>query len=333
MERLISYLIKRYPQINRIKGMDKVMEGYLSNNYIIYTNKEKYFLKQYEDIYTEEEIKDIHTVGEVFYKHKIPIILPIKNNLNQTYFIFNKKMYSLFPFVEGIKADSRTITQVSIKSIAKTLAQIHLISINGSPITISHKSSLINTDDFFNVFPKILDIINSIENKTEFDELALKTIKSKKDLLEQNEELIKSFKEVNDHLLHGDYHEKNLFLDTNMNVKYIFDLDRTKLGDRLHELVRSMDFICLNGEYSKEHLENAKIYVHTYYDIYPFDKEDLINSLKGYWLKKATSLWIERTHYIEGSNRVDCFLENELALLEYFSDNYIELADILMDNS
>ena len=332
MDELRYFLIEQYVAINDIANLEEVKEGYLSQNYIVHTDKDKYFLKQYRDVYTEEEIKDVHKVGEIFYEHNIPIILPIKNSLNQTYFIFNNKKYSLFPFIEGIKADRENITLDAISSIAHTLAKIHLISINGSPIEISHKDSFINTENFFNGSAKIFNILNAIEDKTEFDKLALKTMELKRYLLKQNEELIKSFKEVKDDLLHGDYHDKNIFLDNNQGVKYVFDLEKTKLGDRLQELIRSMDYIFLNGNYSKEHIENAKRYVHTYYDIYPFDKEALINTLKGYWLKKATSLWIFNTHYIEKSNRIDCFLENELALLEYFPKNYMDLADILMSN-
>ena len=333
MDELKDSLINKYQQLEKINKLEEVKEGYLSKNHIVYTDKYKYFLKEYRDVYTKEEIIDIHKVGRIFHKNNIPIILPIRNIKNETFFTVNNHRYSLFPFVEGVKVDREHITtKETIESIAKTLANIHMISLNGLPIKIHHEDSFINIENFFTGSQIIFNILNSIKDKTEFDQLALKTMDLKMSLLKENEELIRSFVGVKDHLLHGDYHDKNIFLDNNGDVKYIFDLEKAKIGDRLQELVRSMDYIFLNGEYGKENIENAKLYVQTYYDIYPFDKEDLINTLKGYWLKKATSLWIFNTHYVEKSNRVDCFLENELALLQYFPDNYIKVADILMND-
>ena len=105
--------------------------------------------------------------------------------------------------------------------------------------------------------------------------------------------------------------------------------EKTKLGNRLSEVIRSMDFICLNGKYTKQNIEKAHMYVQTYKEIYSFEYRDFLNALKGYWLKKANSLWIERTHYLNNSNRVDCFLEKELALLKYLPENYIKLGNLL----
>jgi aminoglycoside phosphotransferase (APT) family kinase protein len=142
-------------------------------------------------------------------------------------------------------------------------------------------------------------------------------------------EISKKLKVKADHLLHGDYHEKNVFLDTKGNVKHIFDLEKTEIGDRLHEVIRSMDFVCLNEGYDKKGLEKAHVYIQTYNELYPIKEKDFLDALEDYYFKKANSLWIERTHYLEDSDRVDCFLENQLNSLKFFPKNFDRLVKLL----
>jgi Ser/Thr protein kinase RdoA (MazF antagonist) len=324
--KLLKHIIKSYSPIEDILSAQEVKEGYLSQNYILKTNQEKYFFKQYRDKYTEEGIKDINRVSNFFSQNNIPVILPLPTTENKGYFIFNHRIYSVFPFVNGVKIDRKNIDNKSIKSLAKTLANIHLLSLNGLPIQIRACNGVTDTTAFLKDSPKILKILNSINEKSPFDKLALELLSLKHSIVKNNVEKIKALHVKTDHLLHGDYHEKNVFLDTKGDVKHIFDLEKTELGDRLHEVIRSMDFICLNEGYDDGGVEKARIYLQTYNKIYPIKKRDFLHALERYYFIKANSLWIERTNYLEGSNRVDCFLQNQLDSLRFFPENF----DVLM---
>jgi Ser/Thr protein kinase RdoA (MazF antagonist) len=323
--KLQNYIVQSYPQIKNISSAEKITEGYLSYNHILNTPQEKYFLKQYREEYTEDRVKEVHKIINFFSDKGIPSVTPIENKQGKTYFIFNSHIYTLFPFLNGIVEDRKNITEKPIKSLAKTLAKIHLVSSNGLPLRISSHHGIIDRNVFLDAYPEIIKAIKSKKEKDDFDKLALKVLKLKKFIVDKSKKRTESSVAVNDHLLHGDYHEKNVFFDNDGEVKFIFDWEKTAIGNRLHELVRSMDFVCLDGHYEKENLEKARFYIQTYKELYPFDKVDFINSIEDYYLKNAHSLWIEQTHYLENSNRVDCFLENELALLKYYPKNYKRL--------
>ncbi len=327
--KLQNYIIKIYQNFDDILSAKNVTEGYLSQNYILESTKGKFFLKQYRNAYTVDNIKNTHKVAYFFSQNDIPIVLPVKNNQDKTYFMFNKRIFALFPFVKGIKVDRKDIDNESITSLAETLAKIHLLSLNGPPIQISARQGAIDSTSFLKDSPKILKVLDSIKKKNSFDELALEGLSLKRSIVEGNIEKIKRLKVKADHLLHGDYHEKNVFLDTKGNVKHIFDLEKTEIGDRLHEVIRSMDFVCLNEGYDKKGIEKAGIYIKAYNELYPIKEKDFLDALEDYYFKKANSLWIERTHYLEDSDRVDCFLENQLNSLKFFPENFDRLVELL----
>lgn len=324
---LQKYIIDSYPEIDNILSVTVVEEGYLSQNYVLHTSKEKLFLKQYRDRYSGDQVKEIHKVIQFFSDKGIQSVSPIENIDKNTYFVFNSHGYCLFPFLSGTPGDRKHIAKNSIKSLAKTLAKIHLLSSDGIPIKISREQGAIDRRKFLDAYPEIVKVIESKKQIDDFDKLALKVLKLKKSIVDKSMNQMKDSKTFNTHLLHGDYHEKNVFFDDNGDVKYIFDWEKTKIGNRLHELIRSMDYICLDGDYGDVNIEKARLYIQTYMGFYPFDKEDFINAIQDYYLKNAHSLWIERTHYLENSNRVDCFLENELALLNYYPKNYNRIID------
>ena len=320
-----------YRDVGEIVESKKVTEGYLSNNRIISNKNQKFFLKQYEQGYTIEHIESIFKASEFFSSKNLPIIMPIKNSLKQLYFQIDSDIYALFPFVESNTVDRYHIKKENIISLAETLAKIHLLSSNGVPIQIDRYQKTANKEKFLNIHAEIMDVLKAKKELNKFDKLALKSLELKKSTVTSSSDTEnQSISTYFNHLLHGDYHEKNMFFDRFGKVEYIFDLDKTKIGNRLSELIRSMDYICLNTDYhSTKNLEKAKLYIHTYRKIYPFDKKDFEIALKEYYVKHAHSLWIESTHYLENSNRVDHLLQYEINTLDYLPKNFEKFIKIL----
>lgn len=327
--KLQNHIVQIYDEIDNIISIEEVKEGFLSQNHILNTKDNKYFLKKYKESYTESEIVDIHKVKMFFSNNEIPVVTPIKDKQDNSYFIFNSGIYTLFPFINAKTEDRKNLSDKSIKSLATSLAKIHLLSKDRIPFNIENYQSAISSEKFLNTYPEILKILNSKKEYTDFDKLALKILKLKKSIVDKSAKKIEALDVTTNHLLHGDYHEKNIFFDNNDEVQYIFDWEMTKIGDRLHELIRSMDYIFLNGEYEEENMNKARIYLLTYKELYPFEKESFINALERYYFKKAHSLWIEGEHYLKNNDRVDCFLEKQLAVLQYFPENLESLINNL----
>lgn len=311
-----------YPLAQGVRLEKNVMEGYLSQNFILSNTKQKFFLKEYSANYTLDVLKDIHKVKFFFEKEGIPVILPYKNKNNETIFEEKGRYFSLFPFVEGIIHSRDKLTIKEIKNLGRLLAEVHILSKNGIPFKIETEKGKWDPIKFQEKSQLILEIVKSRKKKTKFDELTLEVLKRKIKIVKRNILLAEDLGLKNDHLLHGDFHEKNVFFNDDESVKYLFDWEKTCIGPRAFELSRALDLICLNGDYNKEHIESAKMFIEEYSKFYPITKEEFYKGMSYYFLKKAHSLWIETEHYIKKNVRVDVFFERELLMLNFYDENF-----------
>jgi len=319
-----SKISKLYSLKNPVIFVKEVKEGYLSQNCILSDTKDKFFLKQYSTGYSINNLKEIHKVKFFFGNRDIPVILPYRINNKESIFKYNNKYYTLFPYVEGIMLSREKLTKNENLNLGRLLAQVHLLSQKGIPFSIGSKIGKWSTDGFLQKSKIILQKIECIKQKTKFDKLAYESINLKIKIVKGNRLLTEDIGLRNDHLLHGDFHEKNVFFNENGSIKYLFDWEKTCVGPRSFEVARALNLICLDGKYSKKHVENANLFLKGYIDVYPMEKEEFLKGMTYYFVKKAHSLWIEGEHYINNSNRVDVFLERELEMLKYYS-KYLDI--------
>jgi len=195
-----------------LRIVSRVEEGYISQNYILEADSNRFFLKQYAD-YTEQQIKEIHDVKEYLSKSGIPVIIPIKTLSGDTYFSSKGKYYTLFPFIAGKTTDREKISRSSLKSLAQVLAQIHLLSKDSYPQIINQYQKFWDSNDFIASSKAILNQLEQIDQKTDFDLLATRTLKLKSLIVKGNSITPADLNIRNEFLVHGDYHEKNVFLN------------------------------------------------------------------------------------------------------------------------
>jgi len=285
--------------LKNLKDPQKVEKGILSENHIISDGTTKYFLKKYR--FTDgDKIKEIHDAKNFFAVDGIPVILPILTKDNQSFFSYEGGFYTLFPFVEGRQPERGKISDRAVVSIAKMLAKIHLI---GRKSTIQTED-LIQTrtpEDFIKIYNEIQEVLAKIVLPTEYDVLAKKSLELKKKLVLSNESKYGDINLPNDHLIHGDYVDYNIFFDDNDEVSHVFDFEKTRYAPRVFELFRSM-MLCGVDQ---------KLYIEAYNEVYPISKEELQKGFTNYFVKQSRSLWLESEHYLKNNSRPDQFLPEE----------------------
>ncbi len=314
-----------YPIAKGIRFAGNVKEGYLSQNYILQNSEQKFFLKQYSAKYSLEMLKDIHKVKFFFGKSGIPVILPYEDLNGGTIFEDNGRYYALFPFVVGKILVREELFKKEITCLGKLLAKVHGLSKNGVPLKIKSGGKTWDSKKFFLESNLLLEKIENISEKKEFDKLALKVLKKKIEIVKSNKLLLKELGLENNHLLHGDFHEQNVFFNNDNSIKNLFDWEKTCIGARVFELVRAIDYVCLNGNYGNKNIEDAVFFLKAYYEEYPIEKDEFYKGVTFFYLKKAHSLWIETNHYINNTERSDELLKKELLTLNYYEKGYSDL--------
>ena len=324
---LLTFISQTYP-IEPIIDWQPVLQGYLSRNYVLKTETAAYFLKTYR-FESVERVQIAHTAKAFFAEGGIPIILPIQDQSGQPFFQCAGRFYSLFPYISGRHSVRGNLSQTMLQSMATTLAELHLLS-RKDPSPVKRlaglawdKAALIRRAD------AILQIIANKRSLDDFDRLAEQSLSLKLSLARQNQIAYEDFQFTYDHLIHGDYHEANLFFDEADRVQAVFDLEKACLAPRVVEMVRSLIFTCFSDgtqggcAFEDKNFADASIYLQAYHQRYPLHPTELKNGLRERYLGNFHSLWVEAEHYLNHNRRVDGFLEGSLRTLQYFSQ-YME---------
>lgn len=305
----------------------KATGGFLSDNYILQNKHAKYFLKRYRPS-VGNRLPVISKTERFFTKHSIPIILPLKTQTGRTYFKVGGAYYSLYPFVQGSTFDhnKHIPTPQVVRSIASTLARMHQASQFGFPLfsnqqlvewQSSHILSKQGRDNFFLYAHKILDVLKSAKRKTAWDLVAEKTVRLKLAIAATIPSSFAVAKLGKPHIVHGDYHAQNVFLDAEGSVTHVFDLEKTDVRPRSLELVRSLLLICFSGYFDSQRFALARKYLAAYSEIYPIPKSEIAQSVRLLYYKHALNLWIEKDHYFNNNHRADILLAGEYRYLKY----------------
>ena len=312
----------------QIHSTDKVEKGFLSENYILTDISKKYFLKRYR-FNIEEKIIEIHTAKQYFADGGIPVILPILNNEQKTYFYFEGGYFALFPFIDGSHIERDSLTETATISLGEMLGKIHL---RGKESTLPRKDVFTGWDKekLIARADQLIAIINEKEELNEFDRNALEGVNFRKKLIESNTAVFEDLGIPSNCLIHGDYHDTNIFFDDSGNVEYVFDFEKVTYAPRVFELVRSMIFMFFDGTMEKQKIALARLYIESYSKIYPISKEELQAGFKLFYLRQLHGFWVETEHYINKNYRVDHFLSSGYKSAKYLSENLDELVEKLL---
>lgn len=301
---------------------EPVTKGMLSTNFIVHTDNKKYFLKCYR-FNSESKIKEIHSIKQFFNKGGISVIMPIPTNTGKTYFDLESKFYTLFPFIAGHNYEHYGNTlpnEQTIVSLGKMCAKIHLCG-RKSTLSVSKQFKAWDTNVSLENIRKILEIIAEIKDKNELDKKAQEGLLLKKKLLEQNTITFDSLGFKNDHLIHGDYLDHNVFFNDNDEVIAVFDFEKADKSPREYELFRSMILTFIYGIDSEHELRNSKVYLDAYRSIYPLSEDQIKRGFELLYQKQIHGTWVETEHYLNNNFRVDIFFDVEFGRLKYLAQN------------
>jgi len=325
MEELLSKINELYGI--QVDSTEKVEKGFLSENYILIDRSKKYFLKKYR-FSKKEKIEEIHSVKKYFASGGIPVILPLINKEQSTFFTLENKYFALFPFIEGRQLEIGSLTDTAMMSLGEMLGKIHLLGKEAKlPITEEFKGW--DKTKTLKKYNDITFVIKEQKELSDFDKLALQDLDFRRSLIESNKVNYEDLDLKNDHLIHGDYHTDNVFFNEDDHVSFVFDFEKYTRAPRVFELMRSLVLILFNENFGTEKFSKAKLYLNSYLNVYPMSKEILQKGLTLYYLTQLHGSWVQEEHYLKKNYRVDQFLSINHERIKYLSENLEDLGKTL----
>lgn len=327
----MELLLKRVNELYglQVHSFEKVTKGSLSENYILVEGDKKYFLKKYR-FDNKEKIEEIHLAKKYFAEGGIPVILPIANKEGNTFFCFENGYFALFPFIDEKEFKRGSLPDKAIISLGEMLGRIHLLG-GKAKLPISNKFKTWDKEKILAHIELIKAEINKKEILNDFDKLTLESVELKKNLISRGFVEHENFNLPNDHLIHGDYLDGNVFFGEDNQVSHVFDFEKTNYSPRVYELFRSLMYVFLSEEITDEDINKAKSYLNSYLNVYPTSKDELRRGLKFYYTKSIHGLWVEYEHYLKNNNRPDEFLLSDFRRIKYLSENLNELETKLFE--
>lgn len=320
---LKKYLLDNY-QLDEVQLISDPIVGYLSRNYVVTTKNKQYFLKGYCQR-SLDKIDFATKAMQFFSKSKIPVILPLKTKDGNYRFLINNDCYVLFPFIENLRVIQDNLPKKALFSAGEMLAKIHLAGRSGYPVDESLITKSWSKDEFNKRANNLLQIIDKKTNKDQTDKISLEKINLEIKLVNKNKLDFNKLGLISNHLIHGDYHRRQISFDENDNINYVFDF-KSKISPRELELARSIDLICFN-DYQEESFKNSGIFLKGYQSIYPLTKNEIRNGILGNYIKECYVFWAEEAYYLNNNLMVVKIIKSDLEKLKFFSQNSDQIID------
>ncbi len=305
MQHPLAKVVKVNFPCTEVKILEKIDLGYLTENYKVSLDGKVFFLKCYRQE-NQDQIDEIHRAKHFFADGGIPVILPIKNNVGIPYFSHKNRFFALFPFIQGIIIARDALTDTSIKSLAQMLAKIHLAGENAADGFIQTKMKPWDREKFMTdslqIIPKIVENLN---NRNDFDLEALEIVMFKLLRVLKESKILSDFDLGTYQLIHGDYHEKNVFFDNHHEVTHVFDFEKVVMAPRVTEIIRTIDYVCYRNNNANWDYDLIEVFLYEYNRLFPVSKSKIINAFSAYWIRSFHSLWLEKEHYLLGNHRID----------------------------
>ncbi|MDD5084006.1 MAG: phosphotransferase [Candidatus Moranbacteria bacterium] len=318
----LRMLSERYRFSGELRFVEKVKQGYLSHNFILEDSEKKYFLKQYrfDDAYRVTEVQE---AKKFFHERDIPVVMPILSLDGSSFFVHDHTFYTLFPYVTGYQFGHTRLSENALRSAGEMLAKIHTLGKNKCPLSIDPRSFAWNHDDFMLRADALKTIIHTQSQQTEYDTSALQCLDMKADLIGHNTKRYEDFSLLQDdaHILHGDFHDENLFFDEYGKVIAVFDWEKVNCGPRGMDVARSLLLICFWDGFEESHFHDASVYLKAYCLTYPLTKEYLKEAIMAWNMVQMHSLWVLEGHYLRHDTRMDDLLVSHMRGIRYFAAN------------
>jgi homoserine kinase type II len=164
-----------------------------------------------------------------------------------------------------------------------------------------------------------------------FDQHALASFSYRRTLLAGGVPSPAAFADLPAQLLHGDYHERNVFFDAHGRVSAVIDWELACHGPRAWEIVRALDFALRLPEDYETGGERLRAFLRGYARVAPLTVQECEAMPELYWAARVHSLWVFEEHYRKGNARTDRLAMEDVARLEWWARNRPALARTLVE--
>jgi Ser/Thr protein kinase RdoA (MazF antagonist) len=315
----LAALLQRY-SITEVHAMRPLTEGLLNRAYIVDTDTDRYFLKDYLN-QTPETIRAQHLMTRRLSAAGLPVSAPLADAAGETLQSHDGHLLALYPWVEGHHKRGTQLDLADCRELGSLLGRLHntLDRLHGpvqqplflpcDPVELARSTA-----------HRLLEAIGRLTVREGVDELAEFRLHERLGLLRE----LAGRRPGPGTLLtvgpvHGDFHDLNIMYGPK-GVVSVVDWDRLCVAPCLEELIRSALIIFV--EFGRLDLDLVREYVHGYLDERPWLAVEVPAAVHRLWWERLTDFWMLTWRYELNDHRPSVQFADQSAMIVWWTHHY-----------
>jgi Ser/Thr protein kinase RdoA (MazF antagonist) len=312
----IDDLLARY-ELRRGGEPTAVAGSVLNDNYRVETSEGPRFVRVHKASRSRERLEREHQVIAWAGAHGIPVNGPLADADGNTLHSVGGRLLALFPWLDGDHLQQGKIDINGAATLGAMQGRIHRIFAvyDGPPLPAGGSGASWDTTQAIEDLSRVDDLIRDKPAHSEWTLSVQELLREHLELLESPEVRPSSdFAGLPAQAVHGDYHERNVMLDSTGKVQAVIDWEMPTVIPPAFELLRCVTFAHL--------LEPPLLesYLRAYRQECQLRAEDCEPAVEMWWQSTIHSTWSFRAYYIEGNRRAGQFFAQGQANLARFRD-------------
>jgi homoserine kinase type II len=306
----------------------------LSQNLFATTARGAFFLKGYR--YAEPApVAREHRVLAFLAERGIPAVSPLLTPGGESFLRVGGRIWAVFPRLADVQRTGDRLAPADAAAMGGALGRIHaaLAQFPSAEAARYPVKLLWDSDQAMREMAGYEAAIGRLPTLAPFDQHALSSFAYRRTLLAAGLPGAEAFARLPSHVLHGDFHDGNVFFDRHGSVSGVVDWELAAVGPRAFELIRALDVALRLPADLDAGGARVQALLHAYIGEVDLTYEECMAMPEMYLAHRVHSLWVYEEHYRLGSARTDQIAMQDIADLEWWIANRRRVALALADSA
>ena len=329
--RVADELLRRYG-LGRPLDVQPAGGGLLNQNLIAVTAGGAYFLKGYRYVEPDPVARE-HRVIAFAAAAGVPVAAPLAAPGGHTFLRVGGRQWAIFPRIADHQLRTPQLSPAHARAMGQVLGQIHT-ALAGFPALEAARypaKLLWDSGRAADEMREYEAAIAAFPAPTPFDQHALSSFAYRRTLLAAGVPPPAAFADLPAQMLHGDYHEGNLFFGPDGAVSGVIDWELASSGPRALEIVRALDVALDATGDDPAATQRRRALLHASAAVAPLTRAECLAMPELYWAYRVHSLWVYEEHYRKGSARTDHLAMADIPALTWWLQHRHQLGRRLAD--
>lgn len=269
--------------------------GVLNRSFVIDAVSGRYVLRGYH--YTERgPIEHEHDLIAFAHQRGVPTLIPIALPSGAMLAVCDGLYYALFPFAAGMQRVRGTLDCADAAAMGRCLGHMHLV-LGNFPHERARQLRLdMANAATFAMMDRIQQAIDAQATYGNDEANTIAIMQGMRKYIERTPAPFEALDALPRQILHGDYHERNVFFEQG-EVSAVIDWEQALFAPRGWEIMRTLLFVWDLA------LAESVAFLDAYQRVCPLPCAELDLAARWFAWSRGHNLWVYQAVYLEGNDR------------------------------